>query len=97
MGWLEKNDTVRLGNNCGCVPKHIIVLTINVCVSLAGFGIARGVRIVWLSAEGVTPIRDVASRKLRLSATATNAARLRDRTVAPSSDRGMKWKALGEY
>jgi hypothetical protein len=32
-------------------------------------------RIVWLSAEGVTPIRDAAARKLSLSATATNAVR----------------------
>src|SRR6516225_10836492 len=32
-------------------------------------------RIVWLSAEGVTPRREAAARKLRLSATATNAAR----------------------
>jgi hypothetical protein len=32
-------------------------------------------RIVWLSADGVTPMRDAAARRLRLSATATNAAR----------------------
>src|SRR5947209_4718188 len=32
-------------------------------------------RIVWLSAEGVTPIYDAAARMLRLSATATNAVR----------------------
>jgi hypothetical protein len=32
-------------------------------------------RIVWLSAEGVTPRCEAAARKLRLSATATNAIR----------------------